>query len=112
VRFLIKFKGESMAPRREYYTYVLGALAVSLFFLVIGVYMIVSSIGQENSSRLFYGGAGCTGAGLLIMWREVIRWVRPVKTTFQNTVEVCPFCGALTGKDATFCEKCKRQLSN
>jgi ribosomal protein L40E len=100
-----------MNPRKAYYKYVLAFLTASFFFLLLGIFIMVYSI-QNDSSRLFIGGAGFTILGLVIFFREFIPWIKPQKNTNQYTITTCPYCGALTNQNATNCEKCKRQLQN
>ncbi len=101
-----------MKPHPDFYKYILLWIALSLFLIGLGIIGIRTSLGHEASFEIFVAGAGCISVGLLILWREVVPWIRPLKTTSQNTSNACPFCGALMEKDATYCEKCKRQLKH
>ena len=101
-----------MKPHPDFYNYILLWIALSLFLIGLGIYGITTSIGHEASFEILVAGVACIFVGLLILSREVVPWIRPLKTTSQNTSEACPFCGALIEKGATFCVKCKRQLND
>lgn len=103
--------GGGIDARREYCKALLCGLAVSLSFLALGVYAMVSSAGQGPFSRLFLAGASLFVIGLISVWRLVVPLAMPLRQTFQSKAEFCPFCGAVLGSDDAFCEKCKRLLS-
>lgn len=104
--------GEYVKPRTRFYLIILGALALSIFFVGLGAYAIIVSMGLKDSSRLLVAGLGCIFLGLILFFKETLQWIKPIKKAQNNTLAVCPFCGALIKKETTFCDKCKRQLKN
>jgi len=104
--------GEYVKPRTRFYMIILGALALSIFFVGLGAYAIILSLGLKDSSRLLVAGLGCIFLGLILFFKETLQWIKPIKKPHNNTLAVCPFCGAPIEKETTFCDKCKRQLPN
>lgn len=104
--------GEYVRPRTRFYMIILGALAVSIFFVGLGAYAIIVSLELKESSRLLVAGLGCIFLGLIMFFKETLRWIKPIKKAQNNTLAVCPFCGAPVEKETTFCDKCTRQLPN
>jgi hypothetical protein len=82
-----------------------------LFLIGIGINATIIYSLETKTFDLLYLGVCLIIFGIFFLWKEVIQGIKPLKTTIQNTIDVCPFCGAVNYKNAIFCEKCKRQIN-
>jgi len=93
---------------------IIGLVVAGIFFLGLGIYFFATFAGRSSSPNakagLLFGGGGAVVIGLTMVWRG-IQFARPLRETRQKYPLECPYCGALTEKAATYCEKCKTKLA-
>jgi ribosomal protein L40E len=86
--------------------------AVGVFTVGLGAWLIGSLIFNllTGNSAGNYGIAGAVFifAGA-VMIKDTYQIFIPLKTQLHE-VSICPYCGALTAEDSSFCEKCKNKL--
>ncbi len=105
---LLDLAGDSVQPRTRWYLSVLSWFAAGIFFFGLGVYGLMTSLG--NLTRFFLFGILCCFLSFRIFW-EAVQYVRPTKSSVQKTTYVCPFCGAIVEKHNAVCAKCKREIT-
>ena len=84
-------------------------IAMGSVLLLMGIFSfyLVLFGGASEPELLIAGGALCFG-GIGFLWQML----KPMPTKVpKNKLDICPFCGAIIENNATFCTKCKRQLT-
>jgi ribosomal protein L40E len=96
----------------------MAVMAVGIFFIVLGIYSIViyfSAVYNVPDSHSAFGvryvvaGGACIAIGIGALRMSVPAFI-PIKQNSLPTIRTCPYCGAVTETDATYCKKCKREL--
>ncbi len=97
----------------------MALIAVGIFFIILGIAGIVMGIStltyySQSSQKEFPiilvgSGCGCIFIGIGALKMSVPAFI-PIKQ--QNTLPVrsCPYCGAVVEENATYCDKCHKQL--
>lgn len=85
----------------------MAVVAVGIFFIVLGIYSIANY--SVFDVRYVIAGGGCIVIGIGALRLSVPAFI-PIKQNSLPTVRTCPYCGATTETDATYCKKCKREL--
>jgi divalent metal cation (Fe/Co/Zn/Cd) transporter len=95
--------------KAEYYiVFVIGIFLVALG--IYGAYTAVIEILAGYPSKLILASIGIIILGSLMTRLTYQMFIPLKKKNNYNAIRVCPFCGALVEKNATVCEKCKRQV--
>ena len=100
------------------YSYMAG-VAVSLFFVVLGICSIVYFFtmvynGPDSNSvfggRYLLAGGLCIVLGIRMLWITIPAFI-PIKHNSLPAVSTCPYCGAIIEADSTQCKKCQKELN-
>ncbi len=80
---------------------------VFLLGLIAGIILEVFGIAVLCSYN-FLGGIIFVAIGIMFLAKSIPVFI-PNKQKNSSSV-ICPYCGAINGKDSEVCEKCKQQL--
>ena len=90
----------------KYFFLFIAMGSILLIMGIFGFYFLLFG-GVSDPELLVAAGSGFfTGIGIL--WKMVKQLPKKVS---KNNLHICLFCGAIIEKNATFCTKCKRQLT-
>ncbi|KON32922.1 MAG: hypothetical protein AC479_06200 [miscellaneous Crenarchaeota group-6 archaeon AD8-1] len=90
----------------KYFFLFIAMGSILLLMGIFGFYFLL--FGGVSDPELLVAAGSCFFAGIGIL----LKMVRPLpKKVPKNNLHICPFCGSIIEKNATFCTKCKRQLT-
>jgi ribosomal protein L40E len=90
----------------------IGAFLVALGICSIVYFFTVKQVMGHSASiygNYFVAGLVCIAFGAAVL-RITFPAFIPIEQQTSTAIRICPYCGAIVSEEASFCQKCNRQL--